>query len=1257
METKADNQKMERMKRRCGVSLEVDLEICLGSKNFIHTKVRADEMDCPDFVTFVYGPTDEGDFNDLLYQSEKWGHKPRASRKIALFQEFLDDCELHDLEYKGVEFTWTNKRLNKAHVKEKIDRALGNLSLNFGFPKAQVLVNEAIGSDHASLLVDLCFVDAKTPRAFKFEAVWAEHPDFVKVVGDSWLGQKDLSDRVVSQSVERLNNCRKALVSWSKKAFPNNRKLVENLLSILKDCNEGDLTEEKAILAEEVVRKIEEAWDLEEKYWFQRAKLKWIYEGDKNSKFFHALVVQRRQRNKVVKVKDENGRWVEKEEDIGGCFARFFADLFKRSGPRNFDGVLGYVKPAIGNVENDLLMSKVSREEVKEAVFQLGAMKAPGPDGYSGMFYRKAWGEVGEQVVKVVADYIEKGVGLEELNLTNVVMIPKVDRPEVVGQFRPISLCNFSYKVISKVMTNKMKGLLSKFISGNQRAFVAGRLIQDNIIITHEVFHYLKNKRYGGKRDVAIKMDINKAYDRLEWDFLQEVLLKLGFCEDWVKRIMGCVCLVNFDFQLSGKTVAALKPGRCVRQGDPLSPYLFIIVADVLSAMIEHHVRCGDLKGIKLSRSGPVLSHCFFADDSLFFMRADKENYGLFKKILDDYCLASGQGVNLEKSGLFFSKNTPDDVVDLVCSELDIKVTPDPGKGHKPSWGWSSLLDGRDFLKDGLCWRIGNGSKVKVGKDKWIPPLEGMMLSLPLSYVGDKDALVSDLICDGDWDLSSIACSIAPSELNAILSIPLSPNILEDKLVWTHARNGVYQVKIGYRCEKAVVDKLVDRKPSCSRVIPSKLWKEIWGLKVIPRVKNFIWRVCSDAIPTGEAQVRRGCNVTMFCPICGVKPESTEHMLMLCDWVKKVWFLCPLALRVSEFDTSRFDVWCEQMLVIISSMKDFDKSLWAYLCWGIWKARCDFVFKGVAVNVLKVVILAVIAANEFWDRPSIVGGQDGALKSTPRAFNFDWKVPSEDFLLCFVDGAFDKVGMKGCFGAIFRNLEGKVVGGTSGGFLASSSLICEAFAIRKAVSFAGLKGWSKVLFLSDCEYVVKAIGSGCWAGCDWASNVVLCDIGDGLGKSAGSSVVWINRQASQAADWLAKLALKGEVPKDWVCCPPPLLASFLMMDFMGFGCMGVDRDVKQRKISLPYRSSSTSIDAHIGALLAIAARSRPLSLRIAHPILALTSMTRLASTFTFIIAKGGGTHLNGSDGGARAPLQGGLRAWISFHRAIDFSPI
>lgn len=208
------------------------------------------------------------------------------------------------------------------------------------------------------------------------------------------------------------------------------------------------------------------------------------------------------------------------------------------------------------------------------------------------------------------------------LNDTSIVLIPKKPKPELVSDMRPIALCNVLYKIISKMLDNLMKPVLDLIISDFQSAFVLGRAITNNIILSPEIMHFLKRKRQGKHGVAALKINMSKAYDKMEWNFLQAMMLKLGFDVKWVNLIMLCVSTVRYSVIREGKKVGSIVPCRGLRQGDPLSPYLFIICVEGLSALIRRQERLGLLHGVEVARGALTVSHLFFIDDSFLFFKA-----------------------------------------------------------------------------------------------------------------------------------------------------------------------------------------------------------------------------------------------------------------------------------------------------------------------------------------------------------------------------------------------------------------------------------------------------------------------------------------------------------------------------------------------------------------------------------------------------------------------------------------------------------
>ena len=215
---------------------------------------------------------------------------------------------------------------------------------------------------------------------------------------------------------------------------------------------------------------------------------------------------------------------------------------------------------------------------MQKALFSIGDLKAPGPDGLHAIFFKRFWNMLRDDLVQEVLDAVNNATIPRGWNDTTIVMIPKVDNPNKVAQFRPISLCNVVYKVISKMLASRLKIILPEIISDHQSAFVPGRLITDNILLAYECIHTL-NKKKGKKGLCAVKLDMHKAYDRVEWGFLEKIMAKFGFDNRWIKLIMACVTSVRYNVRFNSMDTDAFTPTRGLRQGDPLSPYLFLIVA------------------------------------------------------------------------------------------------------------------------------------------------------------------------------------------------------------------------------------------------------------------------------------------------------------------------------------------------------------------------------------------------------------------------------------------------------------------------------------------------------------------------------------------------------------------------------------------------------------------------------------------------------------------------------------------------------
>ena len=277
--------------------------------------------------------------------------------------------------------------------------------------------------------------------------------------------------------------------------------------------------------------------------------------------------------------------------------------------------------PRLSEEDMTKLSSTFTGRDIKMAMFGINAFKAPGPDGYLALFFQKQWDLTGNQVIQLALNILDGREFPEGLNETFLVLIPKIENAQSVTQLRPIGLCNVAYKVITKAIVHRIKPVLGKLIAPTQSSFVPGRQISDNIIIVQEMLHSMRKKK-GSQGCMAIKIDLEKAYDRLRWPFIREMLLEARLPQKMIDVILNCVSLSSFSVLWNGDKTEAFTPSRGVRQGDPLSPYLFVLCMERLNHLIEDSVNKGDWKPIRACRGGPPIASLFFADDLILFGEA-----------------------------------------------------------------------------------------------------------------------------------------------------------------------------------------------------------------------------------------------------------------------------------------------------------------------------------------------------------------------------------------------------------------------------------------------------------------------------------------------------------------------------------------------------------------------------------------------------------------------------------------------------------
>uniref|UniRef100_A0A803Q0M3 Reverse transcriptase domain-containing protein n=1 Tax=Cannabis sativa TaxID=3483 RepID=A0A803Q0M3_CANSA len=535
-----------------------------------------------------------GDLNSILSADEKCGGRPVTRAEGQGLREFIFNLGGIDLEGVGAIFTWTNGKNWKRLIREKLDRVVVSADWISNFKKAGVRNLAVRHSDHGAIVLDTRMDREVVKTPFRFLDAWSRDPGCRRIIDEAWnIAIDGFHSFMICR---RLHSTAQALSKWNREVFGHCQFKLQALERLLTEVQNRIPTKENVELEGSIMLEIDEVEKRLESIWKQKSRENWLKEGDCNTKFFHASVAVRRKRSFIWAIKKEDGSWIEGRDHIGDYFRNHFLELFSSTNSHFNSDLEDLFEPCISNAENNILNQPPTSEEIKKVVWSMPPLKSPGPDGFPTKFFKDYWDIVGPQTIEFVQEFFRSGNFSKEINRTFIVLIPKRANANCFDEFRPISLCNTTYKIVAKLLANRLSMVLDKIISPNQSAFVQGRWIVENSIIANELL-------------------------------------------------------------LNGGLTKTFYPKRGLRQGDPVSPYLFIIGAEVLTRILLSEESKGNLNGFSFSREGPSISHLMYADDLLIFLKADQRNRETVIKAIDKYCNWSGQRINVSKSKLFFSKN------------------------------------------------------------------------------------------------------------------------------------------------------------------------------------------------------------------------------------------------------------------------------------------------------------------------------------------------------------------------------------------------------------------------------------------------------------------------------------------------------------------------------------------------------------------------------------------------------------------------
>ncbi|KAI0516092.1 hypothetical protein KFK09_008764 [Dendrobium nobile] len=448
------------------------------------------ESHCAGNLPMVVG----GDFNCVLSQAEKRGGKRfTLTQGSKDFNNFMIRNDLHEVKSMGPRFTWCNNKSGGARILEKLDRCLINSTALDIIHLALVKHLTRVASDHCPIMLEIFKPVERFNRIIRYEEVWATYYGASTLVKNVWMR----SCRGDPASVLNLKFKRtlKALFYWSKAKFKDlsmlREKLRREILEIQLEESEGDISLDKLQILRYKINELNVTLARINTWWRQRAKARWMDEGDCNSSFFHAFANARRSTNWISHIKTESDGWP---------------------------------KPStiISNVDQKILEAEFLREELQEVVDNSKSSISPGLDEISFSFIKDFWQLIKGDVWLAANQFFSSGVMDQSWKETLIVLIPKIICPQELVHFKPISLCLTIYKLIAKMLLNRLEKVFQKIISVDQEAFVRGRSLSEHVLLAQEVFNKFRwSKARSGM--FAIKLDMEQAYNKAKIKEVKEL--------------------------------------------------------------------------------------------------------------------------------------------------------------------------------------------------------------------------------------------------------------------------------------------------------------------------------------------------------------------------------------------------------------------------------------------------------------------------------------------------------------------------------------------------------------------------------------------------------------------------------------------------------------------------------------------------------------------------------------------------------------
>eukprot|EP00253_Pinus_taeda_P029832 PITA_29832 len=572
-----------------------------------------------------------GDLNFSLGYGESWGSMAQVDSIMGYMTDLLACHNLIDVPMNKPLPTWRNRRVGEAALAYRLDRFIMKETLLQQLHHYKQWVAAGGISDHSPIYLEIVRPTQKPKAPYKFNHVWLQDPSYIRMVSDYWVANPiDRSDSLAKGFCNNLSQLKHLSIKCARdKYHRDNSSLLHIESELYSLLDERGLafatTEQKSCLVELESQKSQILKDREESLHL-RSRAIWLKAGDDNTRFFHNYAKGKKVTNTIWSMPIPKGGEVDTFRKLSHLGSSHFRNLYKDP-------------PSSTIIDIIQIAGNFPRFD-----------KSPGPDGWTIEFYIAFYDLLSQDLLRVVDECCISGTLYNAINSTFIALIPKSDSPSSFNDYRPISLYNCLYKIIA----NRLRPILSRHIAPQQFAFLEHRQIHEAIGSAQETIHSIWTRHL---KAITLKIDLEKAFDHVNWLFIKMLLIHLGFPHNFITWIMVCITTPTFSVLINGSASHFLHSKRGLRQGCPLSPLLFLIIMDGLSRLITSTKRDDDLCGLKISDDW-FLTHLLFVDDVIIFLDGIIRDSRTFSKILTLFSSATGMLANNSKSTITFTRTS-----------------------------------------------------------------------------------------------------------------------------------------------------------------------------------------------------------------------------------------------------------------------------------------------------------------------------------------------------------------------------------------------------------------------------------------------------------------------------------------------------------------------------------------------------------------------------------------------------------------------